>query len=204
MSRGFVPLLGCVLLIGFVAFACGTEGFRVMTSEGARRLAIARAPPPVPHVVLVDQDGVSFSLDDYHGKTLLIEFIYTRCPMLCGVLGDDFNHVLSLLEDAASNRNIELLSIGFDSENDNREALKLYGDRYGATAPRWRIAAPIETRDLAALLQTFGVVVIPDGMGGFVHNSAIYLVDGSGRLVRIIDADAPPQLVATAVGVSPR
>jgi protein SCO1 len=204
MSRSFVALLGSVLLIGFAAFACATEGFRVVTSEGARRLAIARAPPPVPDVALVDQDGVSFWLDDYHGKTLLIEFIYTRCPTLCGVLGDDFNQVLTLLGDAASNRNIELLSISFDWENDNREALKLYGDRYGATAPRWRVAMPIERRDLAALLHTFGVVAIPDGMSGFVHNSAIYLVDGSGRLVRIIDPDAPRQLVATALGVSPQ
>jgi len=202
MSRGFIPLLGIVLSIGFAALACGTEGFRVVTSEGARRLAIARAPLPVPHVALVDQDGVSFSLDGYRGKTLLIEFIYTRCPTLCGVLGDNFSQVLALLGGAAKNRSVELLSISFDPENDNREALKLYGDRYGASAPGWRIAMLVERRDLVALLQTFGVVAIPDGMGGFVHNGSIYLVDVSGRLVRIIDPDAPPQLLTTALGIS--
>jgi protein SCO1 len=202
MNRGFVPLLGIVLLTGFAAFACGTEGFRAVTSEGARQLAIARTPRPVPEVSLVDQDGVSFSLDEYRGKTVLIEFIYARCPTLCNVLGDDFNQVLALLAVSASGRNIDLLSISFDSENDDRLALKLYGDRYGAAAPRWRIAVPVERRDLTLLLRTFGVVVIPDGMGGFVHNSAVYLVDVRGRLARIIDPDAPPRLLAAALGVS--
>jgi protein SCO1 len=203
MSRGFLPLVGIILSIGFAAFACGTEGFQVVTSEGARQLAIARAPRAVPPAALVDQDGVPFSMDDYRGKTLLVEFIYTRCPTLCSVLGDEFSRVRALVEGAAAARNIELLSISFDSENDDRQALRLYADRYGAAAPRWRIAVPVERGDLAALLQTFGVVVIPDGIGGFVHNGGMYLVDVRGRLVRIIDPDASARLVAAALGISP-
>ena len=203
MSRGFVALLGIVLSIGFAAFAYGTEGFRVVTSQGARQLAIARAPLAVPPVALVDQGGVSFSIDDYRGKTLLVEFIYTRCPTLCSVLGDEFSQVRALVGGAAMERDIEFLSISFDSRNDDRQALQLYADRYGATAPQWRIAMPVERDDLAALLQTFGVVVIPDGIGGFVHNGAIYLVDASGRLVRIIGPETPAQVVAAAVGVFP-
>lgn len=198
MSRGFVLLLGVVLLTGLAAFTYATAGFRVVTSEGARRLAIARTPLAVPHVPLVDQDGVVFSLDDYRGKAVMIEFIYTRCPTLCSVLADDFSRMLAL----TSERNIELLGISFDSDNDDRQALKLYAERFGAAMPRWRIAMPVERRDLAALLGTFGVVVIPDGMGGFVHNSAIYIVDANGRLVRIIDPDAPRQVVAAALDVS--
>lgn len=57
-------------------------------------------------------------------------------------------------------------------------------------APRWRIAATAHERGLAALLRTFGVVVIPDGMGGFVHAGTVYLVDWRGRLARILDPDA--------------
>jgi protein SCO1/2 len=51
-------------------------------------------------------------------------------------------------------------------------------------------------------MQSFGVVVIPDGMGGFIHNSAVYLVDARGRLARILDPDSPPQLLAAALRVS--
>jgi protein SCO1/2 len=103
---------------------------------------------------------------------------------------------------AGAGDRIDLLSISFDPQNDDREALRLYGDRYGAKAPRWRIAALADARGLAALMQSFGVVVIPDGMGGFIHNSAVYLVDARGRLARILDPDSPPQLFADALRVS--
>jgi protein SCO1/2 len=199
VSRGFLPLLAATLLLGVGAVAWGTEGFRVVTSEGARRLAVERTPAPAPDVALVDQDGNPFSFSGYRGRTVLVDFVYTRCPTLCGVLGDDFHGLLAAMGEKESARRIDLLSIIFDPDNDDREALKHYGDRYGATAPRWRIAAPVGSGALAALLKAFGVVVIPDGMGGFVHNSAVYVVDARGRLALVLDPDTPPQLAAAAL-----
>lgn len=196
-TRGFIALLALVLAAGTGALGWATEGFRVVTSEGARALAVARAPRAVPDVALVDQDGHAFTLGDYRGRTVLVDFIYTRCPTICGVTGDEFRGVLARL--GAADSKVDLLSISFDPANDDREALQLYGDRFGARAPRWRIAAPIDQAGLAALLATFGVVVIPDGLGGFIHNSAVYLVDARGRLARILDPDAPARLAAKSV-----
>jgi protein SCO1/2 len=118
------------------------------------------------------------------------------------VLGDDFHGVLQLMNGAGASAPIDLLSISFDPQNDDREALQLYGDRYGAKTPRWRIATLADDPGLAALKQSFGVVVIPDGLGGFIHNSAVYLVDAQGRLARILDPDSPPQLFADALQAS--
>ena len=50
-------------------------------------------------------------------------------------------------------------------------------------------ARPVDNHDLAKLMRVFGVVVIPDGMDGFVHNAAIAVVDPGGRLVAILDWD---------------
>lgn len=202
MPRGFLPLLAVVLAAGTGALAWETEGFRVITTAGVRQLAVERTPLSLPDVRLVDQDGHAFSLHAYKGRPVLVDFIYTRCPTVCGELGDDFHSVLELMSGTGAARPIDLLSISFDPQNDDREALQLYGDRYGAKAPRWRIAVPADDRSLAALLQSFGVVVIADGMGGFIHNSAVYLVDGQGRLARILDPDAPRQLLAQALSSS--
>ena len=199
MSRGFLPLLAIVVAVGSAAIARETDGLRAITTAGARQLAVERAPISLPDVRLVDQDGDAFTLSEYQGRPVLVDFIYTRCPTLCGELGDDFHGVLKLTTGTGATRPIDLLSISFDPQNDDREALRLYGDRWGAKAPGWRIAAPADDRGLAALLQSFGVVVIADGMGGFIHNSAVYLVDGQGRLARILDPDAPPQLFAQAL-----
>ncbi len=195
MKRGFIPLLGLVLLIGVSALARATDGFRAVTSDGARQLSVARHPRSIPDVRLVDQNGHSFSLADYRGKTLLVDFIYTRCPTLCGVLGNDFHRVLA----AMPNKQLDLLSVSFDPANDDHEALKLYGDRFGATAPRWRIAVAADRRGLDALLRTFGVVVIPDGIGGFVHDGFIYVVDQHGRFANIIEPNASAQMIEAAM-----
>jgi protein SCO1 len=204
MTRAFIVLLSFVLACGFAALAAATDGFQIVTSEGARELAVERAPRAVPDVALVDQDGNALSLADYRGRTVLVDFIYTRCPTICSLSGDDFHRVLARLGRTSADRDIELLSISFDRENDDQNALKLYGDRFGAVAPRWRIASPADPRGLAALLKSFGVVVIPDGLGGFVHNSAVYVVDAQQRLVRILDPDAPEQLAAATERVANR
>lgn len=198
MTRGFLPLLAIVLAAGAGALGWATEGFRVVTRDGAQLLAVERAPRPVPEVPLVDQDGHPFSLADYRGREVLVDFIYTRCPTICGVLGDDFARAL-----AQPRRGVDLVSISFDPENDDREALELYSERFGAAAPRWRVAVPADRDGLDRLLRTFGVVVIPDGLGGFVHDGRVYLVDARGRLADILDPQSVPRTAARAQRIWP-
>jgi protein SCO1/2 len=187
---------------GIAALAFETDGFRVVTSAGARQLSVERAPQMMPDARLVDQDGALFTLSAYRGRAVLVDFIYTRCPTICGLLGDDFAKVLQLMKARRLGTPIDLLSISFDPRNDGREALRLYGERFGAKAPRWRVAAPVDKQELADLLQSFGVVVIPDGTGGFIHNDAVYVIDARGRLARILDPDAPARLVDAALEVA--
>ncbi len=201
MTRGFPVLLAFVLLIGIGTLAFETDGFRVVTSAGARQLSIERAPQALPDARLFDQDGTPFTLADYRGRPVLIDFIYTRCPTICSALGDDFARVRQLMDGARAHASIDLLSISFDP-TDDRAALRLYGERFGAKAPRWRIAAAVDERARAELLRSFGVVVIPDGLGGFIHNDAVYVVDAQGRLARILDPEAPNRLFAAAVQVA--
>ena len=198
MKRGFLPLLAVVLAGGIGALWLATDGFRVVTNFGAWQLAVERDPRGLPNVPLLDQNGQPFSLADYRGKTVLVDFIYTRCPTICGVLGDDFRNALTLAR-GGTNADIDLLSISFDPTNDDRQALRQYAARYGATAPLWRVAAPARQDGLDALLHAFGDVVIPDGFGGFVHSSAVYMIDRRGRLARILNVDAPSRLIAVAV-----
>jgi protein SCO1 len=198
VTRGFLPLLTAVLAAGIGALWCATDGFRTVTSAGAQHLAIERSPQPLPAVPLLDQNGQTFSLADYHGKTVLVDFIYTRCPTICGVLGDDFRHVLPIAHSRAGIR-VNLLSISFDRAHDDHQSLQLYAARYGAAPPHWRVASPASQTGLDSLLRAFGAIVIPDGLGGFVHSSAVYVVDRRGRLARILDADSPATLIAASV-----
>ena len=198
MTRGFFPLLTCVLAAGIAALSWATDGFRVVTSDGAWRLAVERGPVPLADVRMVDQAGQSFALSDYRGRAVLVNFIYTRCPTICGVRGDDFRNLLDVA-DSEAGRAVDLLSISFDPDNDDLQARQIYGQRFDAAPPRWRVAVPADKLGLATLLNSLGAVVIPDGVGGFVHSSAVYLVDAHGRLARVLDPEAPTAQLAAAL-----
>ena len=127
-----------------------------------------------------------------------MEFFYTSCPAICGILASQFQAALDDLVERPRDREILLLSVSFDPDRDTVTELADYAARLGSDGRIWRIArvnAPDELRDL---LDAFGVVVLPDGGGGFVHNAAIYLIDAQGRLAGVYDPDAAERAIAEA------
>ncbi len=185
-----------VLLLGSLVLWRATDRLQAFTTESARRLAVQRAPRPLPDPLLQDQDGRIFRLSDYRGRRLLVNFIFTRCPTLCLALGDSFARVAEALPAARHGGGVVLLSISFDPVYDTPERLAAYGTRHGADGERWRIARVENPAELGVLLARFGVVVIADPVFGFQHNAAQHLVDRAGRLARIFDHDAPQAALA--------
>jgi protein SCO1 len=180
-----------VTLLGTGVFWWSTGGFGAFTAETARRQEILRSPRPLPAATLEDQDGRIFSLQDYRGRMLALEFIYTRCPTVCRTLGAAFRQIRDHVPRQALERDFALVSISFDPERDDLPSLAAYGSAHGADGRAWRIARVRDKAELKALLDAFGVVVIPDGMGGFEHNAAIHLVGRDGKLALISDIDQP-------------
>ncbi len=168
-----------------------TDGFVSFTAEAARRAEILRAPRALPDVVLEDQDGSLFTLQDYRGKLLAVEFIYTRCTTICRTLGAAFRQIREHVPPPMLGNQFALVSISFDPARDAPEHLKSYGQAFGADGRHWRIARVHNAADLKPLLDAFGIVVIPDRLGGFEHNAALHLLDRDGRLAWIADVDAP-------------
>ena len=185
MLRAVVGALA-VVAAGVGALAWASDGFRVVTAEGARRLAVAESPRPLPDVVLEDQDGRHFRLSDYRGRRVAVEFFFSRCPTVCGTMTQAFQRLdEGLKRDGRAGPAI--VSISFDPTHDTPERLVDYARAFGADGRRWRFARPADAGALAALLHAAGVVVIRDAAGGFVHNAAIHLLDPEGRLARIDD-----------------
>lgn len=180
-----------VVLAGVGVLWWCTDGFSAFTSETARRNEIQRSPRALPATVLEDQDGHVFTLQDYHGRLLAVEFIYTRCTTLCRSMGMAFKQIREHVPQQALGRDFALLSISFDPVRDDHASLKGYGQTYGADGTDWRIARVRNAADLKPLLEAFGIVVIADGMGGFEHNAAIHLIGRDGRLKQISDIDDP-------------
>jgi protein SCO1/2 len=183
------------LVLAALAYASAawlTMDFQVWTAEGARRLAVLRSPVAAPAVEMRGPDTQAQPLPALlHGlgTATIVDFMYTRCMTVCSALGGTFQQLQDALRSDrdAGRPAVRLLSISFDPANDTPEVLAAYGRRFQADASLWRFAAPAREPDAQALLQRYGVVVIPDGLGGYEHNAALLVLDGNGRLVHIYD-----------------
>jgi protein SCO1/2 len=177
----------------------GTDGLRAFTTEGARRLSVIEQPRPVPAVRLIDMHGRELTLADEIGRVVVVDFIYTTCPTICVALGESFAKLQHQIPTAGLANGVRLISISFDLR-DSPEALREYAQVHGADGSLWITARPENEEALSALLKTFGVTVIPDGAGGFVHNVALHVVDRQGRLVAIFDIGEEAQVFAAIRG----
>jgi protein SCO1/2 len=115
--------------------------------------------------------------------------VYTECGALCPRLSARFAELQERVRAAELSDRVRLLSVSFDPERDTPERLAAYGQAFGAQPGLWGLARLPDPRALRAWLSVFGIVVIPDGRGGFEHNAAIHVLDREGRLVGVFDLD---------------
>ncbi len=178
-----------LLVVGIGVLAGATDRFRAYTTETARRIAIREHTPVIPSLPLQMADGGHTSFGQLQGRWLLVDFIYTRCLTYCSVQGSEFARLQQQLAGPIESGQIMLLSVSFDPLHDDPAALAGYQRRHGDHGAGWIAARPVDHADLVALMRVFGVVAVPDGIGGFVHNAAIAVVAPDGRLVEVLDWD---------------
>lgn len=179
-------------MAGALVFAAGlavthalTDGFQAFTLESARRLHALTARSPVPDLALELADGSRSNLSTIPGQVLLVDFVYTNCPTYCAALGSVYAQLRERLENEIAAGKIRLVSISFDPSRDGPAELRAYRARYGSDSSGWDLGRPVHATDFERWLKAFGVVVIPDGMGGYMHNAAVHVVGPDRRLVAI-------------------
>src|SRR5947199_661349 len=87
----------------------------------------------VPNFLLTNQNGKHVHLEGYRGKTLLITFFYTRCPLndYCPRVNGNFAAIdKTLAKTPELYAKTHLLSISFDPKHDKPEVLRSYGGAY--------------------------------------------------------------------------
>ena len=117
------------------------------------------------------------------GRVLLVDFIYTGCPTYCVALGSVYARLQERLAPEIAAGTVRLLSVSFDPGRDGPAELAAYRARFSRDAAGWDLARPARAEELARSLAAFGVVVIPDGMGGYAHNAAVHVVGPDRRLL---------------------
>lgn len=179
-----------LLLGGVVILFRATEGGAAFTTEQLRRAEVAQQARLTPDFALVDSLGRQTRLHQFLAKDEKIwiaDFVYTRCQTLCSALGTVFQRLQqSIIEQGLQNQ-IGLLSISFDPRNDTPAALFQYQQRMRLDPAVWQIVSLQSESDRRALLDSFGIIVIPAPLGEFEHNAALHMLTPEGNLVQIVD-----------------
>lgn len=195
-----------VSVFWLAAFGCATalltRGYSLWTYEDVRRQQASESMLHAPPTRIETAAGIATSVFMPDSATsaadvYLVDFIYTRCETICSTLGVEFYQLQERIR--ASSARVRLLSISIDPDRDDVDALSAYGRIHRADAKHWTISRPLGSADLAKLKAQLGLIVIPDGRGGFVHNGAIHLIDGQRRLRAIYDHAQWPAALAHAV-----
>jgi len=144
----------------------------------------------VPDFKLRNQDGRPIHLGQYRGKSLLVTFIYTRCPSpdFCPRVTRNF---AALEKQLAANPALfaksHLLSVTFDPEHDTPERMRAYGVSYiGSDAKNafahWEFAVP-EKSTLAEMARYFDLGITNEE-DATTHTLSTTLIGPDGKVVR--------------------
>ena len=178
------------LLTGFVALVDGmTDGFDRWTFEDMRRAKASRGELAATPLEVRGPNGahsVLWPRTAYDRDVVLVGFIYTRCRTVCLALGSEFTQMQQAIAETAGAR-VRLVSLSIDMDHETPGSLASYARLHGARTGSWTVAMPAAPEDAAKVLGELGVVAIPDGLGGLIHNGAIHVMTARGRVLGIYD-----------------
>jgi protein SCO1/2 len=146
-----------------------TALLRRVVAAASVTLALAAAAPPAraappgspwgekyfPDVQLLTHDGrkVRFYSDLVKDKHVVVMFIYTRCPKVCGLMTANLVRVQKELGDRVG-KGIHFYSVSLEPENDTPATLAAYAAAY-RTGPGWTFLTG-RPEDVALLRRKFG------------------------------------------------
>ncbi|WP_342760334.1 SCO family protein [Paenibacillus sp. PK3_47] len=153
---------------------------------------------------LENVDGEQITLADTQGKARLVYFFFTECPDVCPITTFMLSQTQDLLkQDGSFGKDVEFVSVSFDPENDTREAIKAFADRFQADYNGWYFLRgdQEQVRKLAA--DSFKVLIAGNNKDNFAHANLIGLVDRDNRLRGLYDAgdteNVTPEFLADTV-----
>ncbi|MGM8215678.1 SCO family protein [Bacillaceae bacterium W0354] len=193
--------VGFSILIGMMLIYFGTDGLRAFTAESARIYQLETDKPAFPDVVLEDSLMNTYTFSHFAGKYVFLTFIYTACTDVCPQLEMNLKEVYEKIPNQYIGEDVIFLSISFDIERDHPHQLSKYMSHFDSDGKTWRMARIPNEVELNQLLDKFGVIVIPDGNGGFAHNSAFYLVNREGYLIDVLDYKKTDEAANKLIGV---
>jgi len=146
--------------------------------------AILKPGEFVPDFTMTTQDGKSLKLSDLRGRTVVLTFIYTRCPLptFCPLMDRKFGQLAKMLEKSPKRAaRTRLLSLSFDPEHDLPAVLAKHAKLVGGREPLWTFAKA-DHPELRKVGPPLGLTYGPGDETEIMHSLSTAVIDPEGRL----------------------
>lgn len=158
-------------------------------------VTVAKAGDDIPNFKLRNQDNREINLGDYRGRTLLLTFIYTRCPKpeYCTLMSYNFAQIdRELSREPAVYEKTHLLSVSIDPAYDTPAVLRSYGaahtERYqNETFAHWEFATGTKEQ-VKEIAQFFGLAYFPE-QDQIVHGLRTVIIGPDGKVARVYNGN---------------
>jgi protein SCO1/2 len=174
--------------IAAATVAAGAKALRqdtLIRGKGAYR----EVGEDVPDFALYDQAGRVVQSSRFHGKQIMLNFIYTRCPIatMCPAATLKMMATQKQAHEAGV-PNIEFISVTLDPAYDTPGVLREYVDARGIDTANFSFLTGPESA-IQDLLTQFGVIAEFKG-GVLQHSLATLLIDADGKIIHRADGSA--------------
>jgi protein SCO1/2 len=145
----------------------------------------------LPVFTLLDQEGRTVSASRFRGKRVVLNFIFTRCPVatMCPAATMRMAQLQKAAREAGA-RDFELVSVSLDPEFDTPGVLRDYAEVRGLDTSNWSFLTGPDAA-VRSLLAQLGVIREFEG-ATIKHTLATVLIDESGRIIHRADGSNWP------------
>ncbi len=182
--RGILRFAGCVVLLA------------VLDRDQVLRVSEAALGRQVPgDYRLADTNGGTMSLAGLRGAPVVVSFVYTSCYHTCPMVTEYLAEVVAMARKALGGDSFRVLTIGFDTANDNPVRMRQFARERGIDEPYWQFLSG-DARTMANLTRDLGFTYVASAKG-FDHITQATVLDRDGKVYRQVYGDRfpPPALV---------
>lgn len=159
---------------------------RALSPAAAARMVIVGQL--VPDFTLVDQTQHATHLEQFRGKVVALTFAYSRCPNpnYCFRLSNNLSQ-LSRRFRHSTGRDLVLVTIVIDPDQDKGRALERYADTWKADPAIWHFLTG-KLAEVRAVAELFGMNFWNDE-GFLTHSFHTVVIDREGRLAANLEGN---------------
>jgi protein SCO1/2 len=189
-------LFACAVLVAGGCGSGGSESTKDSAATGHGKFAGAEAQPakPAAPLELNNSLGEPVNLRQYHGKAVLVTFIYTHCPDVCPLIVSHLKTAQALLGPKASG--LQIVAVSTDPRGDNRKTVADFLHSHGMTGRMQYLIG--NQAELGKVWKEWNIVANPAKSGRDLveHSALIYGIGADGKIRTLYPANFSPSEIA--------